>query len=155
MTTGRTPPATPAHPGGLPAWTAISPLDGRYHERLAQLGRYFSEPALMASRCRVELRYLQALDATGCFGPLSVQEHGRIEAALAAFDDDDYARIKELEARSRHDVKACEYFLVERLQLSQPWLVHFGLTSEDINNLAYTLLLAAYRQAEQLPCSTG
>lgn len=151
MTTGRTPPATPAHPGGLPAWTAISPLDGRYHERLAQLGRYFSEPALMASRCRVELRYLQALDATGCFGPLSVQEHGRIEAALAGFDDDDYARIKELEARSRHDVKACEYFLVERLQLSQPWLVHFGLTSEDINNLAYTLLLAAYRQAEQLP----
>ena len=151
MTVGRIPPAAPDGPGGVSAWTAISPLDGRYHERLAGLGRYFSEPALMASRCRVELRYLQALDATGCFGPLSARERGRVEAALAAFGEDDYARIKELEARIRHDVKACEYFLVERLQLSQPWLVHLGLTSEDVNNLAYTLLLAAYRQAEQLP----
>jgi len=129
----------------------ISPLDGRYKERLSGFGDHFSEFALMRARCEVELRYLSALEKSGLFPPLSPEEKGRIEGLLSSFAKEDFARIKEIEGRIGHDVKACEIFLREALRLKTPNLIHFGLTSEDVNNLAYGLILTRYRDHVQLP----
>ncbi len=129
----------------------ISPLDGRYAEVLTPLGDVFSEFALARERCTVELLYLRALDAVGVFNPLAADEVERIDAALSRFDDIDFERIKEIEAETNHDVKACELFLREALALAQPERVHFGLTSADVNNLAYARLLRRYRDEHQLP----
>ncbi|MCK5587014.1 adenylosuccinate lyase, partial [Candidatus Bipolaricaulota bacterium] len=129
----------------------ISPLDGRYAAALSPLGDTFSEYALVRERCAVELVYLKALDAVRVFSPLTQEELGRIDAALAEFGEGDYARVKEIEAETNHDVKACELFLRERLQLSHPEMIHFGLTSADINNLAYARILTFYRTEHQMP----
>jgi adenylosuccinate lyase len=129
----------------------ISPLDGRYAATVGHLGQYFSECALAGARCEVELRYLLALDETGVFEPLGASERARIEGALRTFGDEDFVRIKEIEGRIRHDVKACEVYLRDRLELSSPNLIHFGLTSEDVNNLAYALLYTRYRDEQQRP----
>ncbi len=128
----------------------ISPLDGRYADSVGHLSAYFSEFALMAARCEVELRYLIALDEIGVFPKLTRAEKARIEAARVLADGG-FARIKEIEATIRHDVKSCELFLRERLELAHPNRIHFALTSEDVNNLAYALLLSRYRDREQLP----
>jgi len=130
---------------------AISPLDERYSERVGHLAACFSERALMRSRCEVELRYLLALAEAKLFPRLDSGERQRVTALLESFGEPDYARIKSIEATTRHDVKACELFLREKLELKNPNLVHFGLTSEDVNNLAYTLLFKRYLQTEQLP----
>ena len=130
---------------------AISPLDGRYRQKLAHLSDYFSEFALMRSRVQVELRYLLVLDAAGLFAPLNHAEKQAIERQLDQFTNEDYRQIKEIESLINHDVKACEMFLRETLGLRQPNMIHFGLTSEDVNNLAYTLLLKEYLEREQLP----
>ncbi len=129
----------------------ISPLDGRYGDRLHKLGAYFSEFALMRERCRVELLYVKALDAAKLFPRLSPEEIDRIDQALAEFSDEAYGRIKEIESTTRHDVKACEFFLREKLNLTNNNLIHFGLTSEDANNLAHNLMLKGYLEQEQLP----
>lgn len=129
----------------------ISPLDGRYAAALASLGDCFSEFALARERCAVELVYLKALDKAHVFPSLTQEELGRIDAALADFSESDYARVKEIEIKTNHDVKACELFLREKLQLSHPEMIHFGLTSADINNLAYARILTFYRNQHQLP----
>ena len=131
---------------------AVSPLDGRYAGRTAPLRPYASEAALMRARVRVEVEYLIALadlDAT----PLTLDDTDRAtcRARYEDFDATDARLIKTIEteghgeyAATNHDVKAVEYFL--RLELPSdlervhPW-IHFGLTSEDVNNLAYRLLL--------------
>ena len=125
----------------------ISPLDGRYGKRLDHLTAYFSEFALMRERCRVELLYVKALNETGLFPALSEDEVQRIDRVLANFSDDDYARIKAIESTTRHDVKACEFFLREQLDLTTNNVIHFGLTSEDANNLAYNLMLKVDRMS--------
>jgi adenylosuccinate lyase len=130
---------------------AISPLDGRYGDRLRPLSGYFAESALMRARCDVEARYVLALDETGLFPRLSPEERSRARQASESFGAADFDRIKAIEATTRHDVKACELFLRERLALANPNLVHFGLTSEDVNNLAYSRLLSAYSRERQLP----
>lgn len=130
---------------------AISPLDGRYYERTAPLGDYFSEYALMGARVWVELQFLLALDTTGIFPPLNKRERNKIEKITKRFSPDDYESIKKLEAELNHDVKACELYLKDLLDLRHPNRIHFGLTSEDVNNIAYTLLLKKYRDEEQLP----
>jgi adenylosuccinate lyase len=129
----------------------ISPLDGRYAVALKPLGDVFSEFALMRERCAVELIYLKALDAAHVFPSLRPDEIARIDAAMAHFGEDDYARVKEIEAQTNHDVKACELFLREQLQLTHPEMIHFGLTSADINNLATARTLTFYRKYHQLP----
>lgn len=129
----------------------ISPLDGRYAVALSELGDRFSEFALARERCAVELIYLKALDATHVFPPLSSEEIGHIDAMLNSFSVADYARVKEIEAETNHDVKACELFLREKLQLSHPEMIHFGLTSADINNLATARILTSYRTEHQVP----
>ena len=129
----------------------ISPLDGRYGDRLQHLSAYFSEFALMRARCQVELFYVLALDKTGLFTPLISTEKQRIDDALQHFADEDYQQIKVIENTTRHDVKACEIFLREKIKLADNNLIHFGLTSEDVNNLAYNLLLKEYLEREHLP----
>ncbi len=129
----------------------ISPLDGRYQQRLQPLGAYFSEFALMQARCEVELRYVLALDDTGLFPALNLEEKERVGQAIENFSDEDYQQIKTIEAITRHDVKACEIFLREKVQLTEHNMIHFALTSEDVNNLAYNLMLKGYSANEYLP----
>ncbi len=129
----------------------ISPLDGRYAEVVGHLGEVFSEHALMQARCDVELAYLLALDETKLLPRLSKAERDRVEEATGALSDEEFSRIKAIERTTQHDVKACELFLREKLRLAHPNLLHFGLTSEDVTNLAYGTLLTQYRDREQLP----
>ncbi len=129
----------------------ISPLDGRYHEAVGHLGQYFSEYGLTAARLRVELDYLLALDRTGLWEPLEADERERIDRVMREFSPTDFKVIKELERSTRHDVKACERYLRDRLKLREPGRIHFGLTSEDVNNLAYSLLLRAFVDDALLP----
>ena len=129
----------------------ISPLDGRYADRLSHLANYFSEFALMRMRVTVEIRFLLALDESGLFGRFHANEIDSIQKYLKSFTENDYNRIKEIEKTTNHDVKSCEIFLQEKLNLQQPNMIHFGLTSEDINNLAYTFLFKEFLEKEQLP----
>ncbi|MFP4530222.1 MAG: adenylosuccinate lyase [Halodesulfurarchaeum sp.] len=132
-----------------PLW-AVSPLDGRYASRTAPLAAYASEAALMRARVTVEVEYtiaLADLDET----PLDIDDDRRasMREAYRDFDDADARLIKDIETTgargypaTNHDVKAVEYFLRERTpERIHPW-IHFGLTSEDVTNLAYRLLLS-------------
>lgn len=105
----------------------------------------------MHARCQIELRYVLALDETKLFAALTAEEKQRIEQSLEDFSNEDYQRIKEIEATTKHDVKACEIFLREKVRLVNNNLIHFGLTSEDVNNLAYNLILKEYLEQKQLP----
>ncbi len=130
---------------------AVSPLDGRYAGRTAPLRAYASEAALMRARTRVEVEYLLALaDLEAVPLELDGAERGRCRAVYEEFDGDDARLVKAIETEghgeypaTNHDVKAVEYFLRVRLadlERAHPW-VHFGLTSEDVTNLAYRLLV--------------
>ena len=130
---------------------AISPLDGRYAGKLVNHRNYFSEKGLMYYRCKVELLYVLALNDAGLFEPLEKFELDNIQDCIHNFTDEDYKRIKEIESVTNHDVKACEIFLRERTQLRDVNMLHFALTSEDANNLAYTFMLKDYLEKEQLP----
>ena len=138
---------------------AVSPLDGRYAGHTEPLVPYASEAALMRARLRVEVEYLVALadlDAT----PLSLTDDERcdLRAVVEGFDATDAELIKRLEtegaegyAATNHDVKAVEYFLRTRAEKRiHPW-IHFGLTSEDVNNLAHRLLVGPAVEAVLLP----
>ncbi|MFW5920070.1 MAG: lyase family protein, partial [Halanaeroarchaeum sp.] len=128
---------------------AVSPLDGRYADRTAPLVEYASEAALMRARVRVEVEYLLALADLEAV-PIDVEpdEVDALEALYRGFAREDATLIKRIEttgargyAATNHDVKAVEYYLREHApERLHPWL-HFGLTSEDVNNLAYRLLV--------------
>ena len=125
--------------------TAVSPIDGRYHSKTASLSAYFSEFALIRYRVRVEIEYFIAI----CELPLpqlaSVEKsmYEQLRNIYRDFTQEDAARIKEIESVTNHDVKAVEYFIKEqfdRLGLeSYKEFIHFGLTSQDINNTAVPL----------------
>jgi adenylosuccinate lyase len=139
--------------------TAVGPLDGRYAERSAALRELASEYALIRYRVRVEIAWLRAL--AECPGipelpRLSDRAQGFLDALLAGFDPAAAERVKEIEHATNHDVKAVEYFLKERLGASAELaphaeFVHFACTSEDINNLAYALMLRDLRDGALLP----
>ena len=140
------------------ALTALSPLDGRYRKDVAELEAYFSEAALFRYRARVEIEYLifltKARDVT--FVPkLDAQAAAELRGLYRAFHAEDAERIAEWDRQVNHDVKAVEYWLREQLdKLGRgAWkeAVHFGLTSEDVNNLAYALLLREARDMLLLP----
>jgi adenylosuccinate lyase len=114
-------------------------------------GEYFSEYALMYYRCKMELLYILALDEAKLFAPLSSEEKEKIQDCIDNFNDKDYQRIKAIEDVTKHDVKACEMFLRERTGLRDVNMIHFALTSEDANNLAYTFMLKEYRSNVQIP----
>lgn len=132
-------------------YKAVSPLDGRYANKLDKHSDFFSEYALMYYRCKMELLYILALDKTGLFAPLTDKEKANIQDCIENFTEADYQRIKDIEAITKHDVKACEIFLRERTELKNVHLIHFALTSEDANNLAYTFMLKDYLEQAQLP----
>ena len=130
---------------------AVSPLDGRYAGDTEPLTEYGSEAALSAARVRVEVEYLLALsDLEATPLALSTADREALRALYEEFDADDAAAVKRLETdgyddypATNHDVKAVEYFVRMHLpdaEARAPW-VHFGLTSEDVNNLAHRLLL--------------
>ena len=128
----------------------ISPLDGRYAERLGDLAELFCEQALMQRRCFVELAYLEALADTGRFFQLDAAARAAIRQARDGFGDADYANIKRIEARTAHDVMACVEHLRARFPALAEW-IHFALTSEDVNNLAYSLIFREYAAKLQRP----
>ena len=126
---------------------AISPIDGRYAEKTAVLAQYFSEAALMRYRCHVEVEYLIALVETGIIpgGSLSEGQKESLRAIVTSFTDVDAEAIKKSEAKINHDVKAIEYFIKEKLDklglIKYKEWVHFGLTSQDVNNSAFPLMI--------------
>ncbi|NTU78944.1 MAG: adenylosuccinate lyase [Chloroflexales bacterium] len=137
---------------------AISPLDGRYRGDVAGLAGYFSEAALFRYRVRVEVEYLIFLSrapSVGFVPPLEPHQQAALRLLYRQFSDDDARAIAAWDRRVNHDVKAVEYWLreqLDRLGLSQ-WneAVHFALTSEDVNNLAYGLLVREARDLVLLP----
>lgn len=127
---------------------ALSPLDGRYQASLATLRSIFSEYGLIRFRVQVEIEWLKFL--TGSYLPdlksLTPEAKDFLDSILKDFTEQDALSIKALETQINHDVKAVEYFIKDRLknhaQLNKMReFVHFGCTSEDINNLAYSLML--------------
>jgi adenylosuccinate lyase len=137
----------------LSALTAISPLDGRYAAQTDAWRDLFSEFALIKLRVAIELKWLQALAEAPQItelGQFGAAERRKLDAIADEFTPDDAAAIKSIERRLNHDVKAVEVFLAERcagdpaLAGAAPFL-HFACTSEDINNLAYALMLEAAR----------
>ena len=130
----------------LSSLTAVSPIDGRYHGKTAVLSEYFSEFALIRYRVRVEIEYFIAL----CELPLPQLQslsHDRFDALRAIYKDftpADAARVKEIESVTNHDVKAVEYFIKEKFDAlggleAYKEFIHFGLTSQDINNTSVPL----------------
>jgi adenylosuccinate lyase len=133
----------------------LSPLDGRYAETTSPLRDHFSEFAFLRDRVRVELKFLPALSKTGLVRPLSDSESAHLESVLANFSDADAELILEYERKTRHDVKAIEYFIQSKLQGTSledliPW-IHFGLTSEDTNSLGQAIALKKSKDNVILP----
>jgi adenylosuccinate lyase len=133
----------------------LSPLDGRYAETTAPLTDYFSEFAFLRDRVRVELHFLLALSKTDLVRPLTDSESAQIESIITNFSDADAELILEHERKTRHDVKAIEYFIQNKLQGTSledliPW-IHFGLTSEDTNSIGQAISLNESRDKVILP----
>ncbi len=143
----------------LSTLTAISPIDGRYGDKTFNLRALFSEYALIRQRVRVEVRWLQALaQHTGIPEVPILSSHALniLDGIADNFSVEDAQRVKNIERTTNHDVKAVEYFLKEKIvgnteleALSE--FIHFACTSEDINNLAYALMLREARTQAVLP----
>ena len=127
---------------------AISPIDGRYSSKCAELREIFSEYGLVRRRVLVECAWLEALcgakEIRECRA-LSAAERRALRAIASSFSVDDAARVKEIERTTNHDVKAVEYFLKEKVKgtplESRSEFIHFACTSEDINNMSHALML--------------
>ena len=129
--------------------TALSPLDGRYHGKVDALRSVFSEFGLIQRRVQVEVAWLQALSDCADIAEVptfSSESSALLERIVDQFDETQAEAVKAIEATTNHDVKAIEYFLKEALKNSPELssvgeFVHFGCTSEDINNLAHALMI--------------
>lgn len=137
---------------------AITPIDGRYRSKVEALANYFSEAALIRYRTRVELEYLIALadHPEIKLRKLSDDEKAQLRKLYQEFNFDDALNVKAKESVINHDVKAVEYLIKEKLADTslddvKEW-VHFALTSEDINNISYALMLSESIHNEVLPC---
>lgn len=134
--------------------TAISPVDGRYRKQVAHLDEYFSEYALMKYRVLVEIEYFRFL-ANKKFFRLSEKLKEKLSELEENFSLNDAEQIKQIEVITNHDVKAVEYFLKQELEKAgagteKEW-IHFGLTSQDINNTAIPLSWKHCIEHEYLP----
>lgn len=138
--------------------TAISPIDGRYRNKAVALAPYFSEYALMKYRTRVEIEYFIAL----CEIPLpqladfDKSRFAALRAIYEQFSETDAARVKEIESVTNHDVKAIEYFIKEKIDAiggmdAYKEFIHFGLTSQDINNTSIPMMLKESLHEVYLP----
>lgn len=142
--------------------TNLSPLDGRYYEKMTDLRLILSEYGLIHFRVFVEIRWLQFLAQFANLPELpsfSTDANNVLEKIIMDFSVDDAMHIKKIEAKINHDVKSVEYFLKERIADNQELarygeFIHFACTSEDINNLAYGLMLSAVRQKCLVPALT-
>jgi adenylosuccinate lyase len=142
---------------------ALSPLDGRYASKTEALRPIFSELGLMHRRVLVELHWLLALSEEARIAEVPALSDGARSALLAIakdFSADDGARIKAIERSTNHDVKAVEYFIKEKVTghaelAAVKEFIHFACTSEDINNLAYALMLRDARDGLLLPMLDG
>lgn len=139
----------------LNALTAISPVDGRYRSQLAPLAAYFSEFGLIRYRVRIEVEYFLFLAEKKIIKLPAKAKPVKLRAIYEQFTEADAMQIKTIERTTNHDVKAVEYFLKEKLQAlgageSVEW-IHFGLTSQDINNTAVPLLWKEALEEEFLP----
>ena len=128
----------------LNALTAISPVDGRYRSQLAALAPYFSEYGLIRYRVKVEVEYFLFLAEKKIISLPAKVKPAKLRAIYEDFTEADALKIKETERTTNHDVKAVEYFLKDKLNAlgagdSVEW-IHFGLTSQDINNTAVPML---------------
>jgi adenylosuccinate lyase len=143
----------------LDSLTAISPIDGRYAAKTANLRPIFSEYGLIYHRLLVEVRWLQSLSASPDItevAEFSAEANALLDAIVAGFDPAQAQRIKDIEKTTNHDVKAIEYFLKEQVSANEELnavseFIHFACTSEDINNLSHGLMLKAGRDQILLP----
>lgn len=143
----------------LTSLTAISPIDGRYLDQLTDLQPLFSEYALMRYRIIVEIRWFEMLanhKAIKELPSLSQKSIKSLQNIIDNFSESDAKHIKQIEKKTRHDVKAVEYFLKEKFAKipalkKHAEFLHFGCTSEDINNLAYGLAIKSAKQNILLP----
>ena len=137
--------------------TAISPIDGRYRNKVTELAAYFSEWALIRYRIRIEVEYFIALVELPLPQLASFDKglYPTLRNLYESFNEQDALRVKEIEKTTNHDVKAVEYFIKEKLQgLSIDHyleFVHFGLTSQDVNNTAIPLSLKEFNEAVLVP----
>ena len=139
----------------LDALTALSPLDGRYAAKVESLRAYFSEFGLIKNRIRVEIEWLKVLAAHPAIAEVpafSAATLAELDATIANFAVADAEAVKKIEAVTNHDVKAVEYWLKERFKANAEVMkvsefIHFGCTSEDINNTSHALMLKEARDA--------
>ncbi|ATA24146.1 adenylosuccinate lyase [Brenneria goodwinii] len=143
----------------LSSLTAVSPIDGRYGDKVSSLRAIFSEFGLLKFRVQVEVRWLQKLAACAEIQEVpafDADANAFLDKIVAEFNEQDAARIKTIERTTNHDVKAVEYFLKEKVA-AVPSLhavsefIHFACTSEDINNLSHALMLNTARHDVILP----
>lgn len=142
--------------------TALSLLDGRYLNKVSELQPIFSEYGLIYFRIIVEIKWFQTLTANPKIKelkPLTQKATNFLNNIITKFNEKDAKRIKAIEAKTNHDVKAVEYFLKEKIANNQELkkiseFIHFGCTSEDINNLAYGLMLKTARRQCLAPVMT-
>lgn len=133
----------------LSSLNAISPIDGRYHKKTRALSPFFSEYALIFYRLKVEIRWLESLAANENIREipqLSKEDTAFLENIITHFTEAEAEKVKAYEKKTNHDVKAIEYYLRDHFEKSETLkkvtpFIHFACTSEDINNLAYALML--------------
>lgn len=143
----------------LSSLTAVSPIDGRYGDKVSPLREIFSEFGLLKFRVEVEVRWLQKLSSVAQIAEVpsfSADANAYLDKIVAEFSVNDAETIKTIERTTNHDVKAVEYFLKDKVA-AMPELhavtefIHFACTSEDINNLSHALMLETARQQVLLP----
>lgn len=138
----------------LNSLTALSPIDGRYRQQVGTLSAYFSEFALMQYRVRVEIEYFIALSQQKLF-KLEGKKASQLRKLYAEFNTDTAQNIKNLEKVTNHDVKALEYYIKKELDVLElsnlKEFVHFGLTSQDVNNTAVPLMWKEALETEYYP----
>ena len=143
----------------LNSLTAISPIDGRYGSKTADLRPLFSEYGLIRQRVTVEVRWLQSLAACPGIAEIpafSQASQDQLDQIVTGFSEADAQRVKEIERTTNHDVKAVEYLLKEKISDNSELekvseFVHFACTSEDVNNLSHALMLREGRDTVLLP----
>lgn len=139
----------------LTALSAISPVDGRYRGQLSVLAPYFSEWGLIRYRVRVEIEYFLMLAEKKIFSLPSGVKPAKLRELYENFSEEDARSIKEIEKTTNHDVKAVEYFIKQKLgamggEAAAEW-IHFGLTSQDVNNTSVPLLWKEALEEQYLP----
>ncbi len=140
--------------------TALSPLDGRYAGKVTALRPIFSEFGLIHARVTIEVRWLQMLAGHPDIHEVpefSDAAEKTLNSIIEDFDEKDATRVKSIEINTNHDVKAVEYFLKEKISghtelAAASGFLHFACTSEDINNLAYSVMLKRARDEIMIPC---